>query len=136
MIPVEEQRRAEEDCLSDSATDGDLQVVLRALLAERNALILAKYPRSPADWCERLPTPETYYRGHVSGMRRPNARGWAVGLCPFHNDQQELAVKFVEGTEVWCCLAGCGLGDRIDFHQHLSGGGFESAVLDLLGVPV
>lgn len=136
MIPAEEQRLAEEDGLSDSDAGDDLQVMLEALLAEREALILAKYPRLPADWRERLPTPETYYRGHVSGVGRPNARGWAVGLCPFHDDQQELAVNFAEGRDVWCCLAGCGLGDRIDFHQRLSGRGFESAVLDLLGVPV
>lgn len=114
----------------------DVEADLRARTAKYHAAILAKYPKLPADWHERLPAAETYYRHHVRTLGGPNARGWARGRCPFHGGKRKsLAVHYSGGRGMWACLAGCGMGDMIEFHERVTGHGFELAVLDLLGIP-
>lgn len=128
----------EKDMLSvapPSGMDPHPHKILRAAYLERHAAILAKYPKLPADWRERLPMAETYYRHHVRALGRPNRRGWARGRCPSHGGKRKsFCVNWSDGSSLWLCLAGCGTGDLIDFHKRLTGYGFEMAVLDLLGI--
>lgn len=91
----------------------------------------------PVDWREHLPSPESYYRGRVVALGDPNARGWALGRCPFHDDpKQSLAVDLWDAPDYWACFSCCALGDMVDFHQRLTGKELELAVLDLLRIRV
>jgi len=87
----------------------------------------------PANWKTRLPAPADYYAKHVPGLRR--TEGWAQGHCPFHDDQRaSFSVRLsVDGTGVWKCFAGCGVGDLVAFHMRRTGLGFVEAVQDLIG---
>ena len=89
----------------------------------------------PRDWRERLPESESYYRARVAKLSKPNARGWAQGPCPFHEDQNaSLSVNLREPNGGWRCFAGCGKGDLLAFHQRVTGKAFDHAVADLIGV--
>ena len=91
--------------------------------------------RLPADWRDRLPDPATYYATHVAKLSRPNATGWAQGVCPFHDDHSaSLSVQVADPRGGWRCFAGCGGGDLVGFHMRLRGMDFTSAVRDLIGV--
>ena len=87
----------------------------------------------PDDWRERLPDPHWYFGQRVSKLGRPNENGYATGLCPFHDDHSpSLGVKLSNARGPWCCHAGCGKGDMVEFHQRLTDLGFKAAVRDLL----
>lgn len=90
-------------------------------------------PRLPRNWRDRLPEPTSYY-AHVEKLGRPNASGWAQGLCPFHDDHDaslSVCLAYVRGH--WRCFAGCGHGDMIAFHERRTGLSFVRAVADLIG---
>lgn len=93
--------------------------------------------RIPENWRDRLPDPASYYVAHVAKLTAPNGHGYAVGLCPFHDDHNpSFGVKLTSERGVWCCHAGCGKGDMVAFHQRLTGQDFKGAVRDLLGLGV
>ena len=88
----------------------------------------------PPDWRDRLPNPAIYYAKHVQKLGRPNAGGWAQGICPFHDDHEKsVSVCVAGGHGGWRCFAECGGGDLIDFHRRLRGLSFQAAVRDLIG---
>lgn len=93
--------------------------------------------RIPDNWRDRLPAPASYYAAHVAKLTAPNGHGYALGLCPFHDDHNpSFGVKLTSARGVWCCHAGCGKGDMVEFHQRLTGQDFKGAVRDLLGLGV
>ena len=90
--------------------------------------------RLPGDWRERLPSPTNYYNQHVQKLSKPNAAGWAQGICPFHDDHNKsLSVGVADGHGGWRCFAGCGAGDLVSFHSRLRGLDFVATVRDLIG---
>ena len=90
--------------------------------------------RIPSNWRERLPEPAVYYGQHVLKLGKPNAAGWAQGICQFHDDHnQSLSVCTTGGHGGWRCFAGCGGGDLVTFHSRLRGLDFVAAVRDLIG---
>jgi hypothetical protein len=91
--------------------------------------------RLPANWRAHLPEPATYFAAHVARLSRPNATGWAQGVCPLHDDRNaSLSVNVTHARGGWRCFAGCGSGDLIGFHQRLTGKDFKAAVADLVRV--
>ena len=85
-------------------------------------------------WRERLPDPAAYYGQHVAKLGQHKANGYALGLCPFHDDHSpSFGVKLTDARGHWCCYAGCGKGDMLAFHQRLTGLDFKAAVRDLIG---
>ncbi|MEO5811043.1 MAG: CHC2 zinc finger domain-containing protein [Rhodanobacter sp.] len=101
---------------------------LRALYGSKSA------PRIPDNWRQRLPNPVTYYSQHVAKLGPPKGTGYAVGLCPFHDDHSpSFGVKLTDERGSWCCYAGCGKGDMVAFHQRLTGLDFKAAVRELIG---
>jgi len=69
--------------------------------------------------------------------QKPSTDGWVMALCFSHQDHtQSLAYNRKNGR--WCCFAGCGKGDALDYIMQTSGKGFKEAVFelcDLAGVP-
>jgi hypothetical protein len=51
-----------------------------------------------------------------------------VACCPFHADSN---ASFSVRANRWCCFAGCGKGDSIDFYMKLHGLAFHKAVEEL-----
>lgn len=89
--------------------------------------------RLPGRWRQRLPEPEAYYRQHVPSLGRARDDGWALGLCPFHDDRTpSLSVNLKGRRGGWICFAGCGKGDLIAFHMRRKGLIFREAVRDLV----
>lgn len=99
--------------------------------------ILASVRCLPARWRKRLPDPETYYRQHIARLGAVDERGWATGLCPFHEDHSpSFGAKLTSRHGGWICYAGCGSGDLIEFHMRRTGMRFCEAVRDLVeGTP-
>jgi hypothetical protein len=94
----------------------------------------SKPARIPANWRERLPDPAIYYGAHVAKLGKPNASGYAQGICPFHDDHNKsLSVCITGGHGGWRCFASCGGGDLVGFHQRRTGLDFKAAVRDLIG---
>ena len=97
-----------------------------------------RYARhAPVDrslWAPRLPDPAAYYSARVRGLRRPNSRGFASGLCPFHEDHEpSFSVDLSSGR--FRCFA-CGAhGDMVDFHMRSTGRNFREALEDLGAIP-
>lgn len=91
--------------------------------------------RIPDNWRDRLPDPATYYGQQIAKLSSANGHGYAVGLCPFHDDHSpSFGVKITDVRGHWCCFAGCGKGDMVSFHQRRIGLAFHDAVRDLIGV--
>lgn len=89
--------------------------------------------RLPGRWRQRLPEPDAYYRQHVPSLGRTCGDGWALGLCPFHDDHSpSLSVNLDGRRGGWICFAGCGQGDLVGFHMRLKGLVFREAVRDLV----
>jgi hypothetical protein len=83
---------------------------LRALYGSKPAL------RIPDNWRDRLPDPATYYGQHIAKLGQPKTNGYAVGLCPFHDDHSpSFGVNLTGERGLWCCYAGCGKGDMVAF---------------------
>lgn len=110
----------------------------RTYLASLSALYGGRAAaRIPDNWRDRLPDPASYYGQHVAKLGAPKGNGYAVGLCPFHDDHSpSLGVKLTDPRGPWCCYAGCGKGDMVAFHQRVTDKDFKAAVRDLLGVRV
>lgn len=97
---------------------------LRALYGSSNRL--------PDNWRGRL-DPASYYPRYVQKLTKPNAQGWAQGVCPFHEDRTaSMSVQLVGSRGCWRCFAGCGAGDLVGFEQKRTGAGFKEAVAALL----
>lgn len=60
---------------------------------------------------------------------KPSSSG-AVGLCPFHNDQQSSFGVNVVGN-YWNCFAGCGGGDIVSFWMKFRSCDYSTAVKEL-----
>ena len=90
--------------------------------------------RLPSNWRDRLPEPAIYYAAQVAKLSRPNATGWAQGMCPLHDDHNaSLSVQVGSERGGWRCFAGCGGGDLVGFNMLLRGLDFAAAVRDLIG---
>jgi hypothetical protein len=90
--------------------------------------------RLPANWRDRLPAPDVYYRRHVDGLGTPNAAGWASARCPFHDEANpSFSAQLIDVRGGWRCFANCGAGDLVGFHMRRTGLSFTDAVRELLG---
>jgi hypothetical protein len=89
----------------------------------------------PKDWHNHLPDPASYYARHLNKLGKPSGTGWAVALCPFHDDHHpSLSVKLVSIKGVYHCQA-CGAhGDMVAFHMARTELPFKEAVRDLIGL--
>lgn len=89
--------------------------------------------RLPADWRQRLPDPATYYRGVFERLGKPNAAGWSLVRCPFHDDQTaSLSVQVVDARGGFTCFACGAKGDLLAFHIRRTGLPFGDAVRNLI----
>jgi len=80
---------------------------------------------------ELLPSPALFYRNELRRMGRPNHRGWAHALCPFHPDKHpSLAVNLNTGG-FYCFSCGEKGGDIVDFVMKRDGFSFKVAVQSL-----
>jgi len=79
---------------------------------------------------EKLPDPAAYYRERLK-LGRPNAKGWTVALCPFHDDHDPSLSVNVENGAFRCFACGAKGGDLIDFHKLLTGEDFSTACQSL-----
>jgi len=74
-----------------------------------------------------LPDPGVYYTRELNKLSRPKTDGWTSSPCPFHEDTRpSFAVNLQSGA--WCCFAGCGRGDLVDFQKKRYGQDFKEAV--------
>jgi len=91
----------------------------------------------PKDWHDRLPAPASYYTQHLDKLGKPAANGWAMAICPFHDDHSpSLSVKLGSIKGAYHCHT-CGAhGDMVAFHMARTGYGFKEAVRELLGLEV
>lgn len=88
-------------------------------------------PRLSADTLKSAIDPESYYRTALPGLKgKPNAQGWILALCPFHEDSDpSMSLNLKQGG--FHCF-GCGeKGDLITFHAKLNGLSFREAINDL-----
>jgi hypothetical protein len=107
----------------------------KAMLDSLRALYGDKRPaRIPDNWRDRLPDPAAYYGQHVAKLGQPKANGYALGLCPFHDDHTpSFGVNLTDPRGHWICYAGCGRGDIVAYHQRRTGLDFKAAVRELIG---
>ena len=103
----------------------------RATKSTANALAAASV-RLPDNWRDRLPDPATYYAATLGKLTRTIGSGYAQARCPFHEDGSASLSVNIAGRGGWNCLAGCGSGDLLSFHQRLRRMNFKDSVLDLL----
>lgn len=89
----------------------------------------------PKDWHDRLPDPATYYEQHLDKLGKPAVNGWAMALCPFHDDHTpSLSVKLGGIKGAYHCHT-CGAhGDMVAFHMARTELPFKEAVRDLIGL--
>jgi hypothetical protein len=79
----------------------------------------------------RLPNAKNYYLVHVQQLSEPNAAGWALARCPFHDDHTpSLGVNLTHGGFI-CHGCGTSGGDVLAFHQKKYGLSFKKAVAAL-----
>lgn len=89
----------------------------------------------PMDWRQRLPNPASYYAQHVAKLGSANPKGWAQGLCPFHEDHSpSLGVHVADGGAYRCMACGAKGRDVVAFHMARTGYDFKEAVRDLIGL--
>lgn len=89
----------------------------------------------PKNWHDRLPDPATYYAQHVDKLGKVDGNGWAIALCPFHDDHAlSLSVKLVSIKGAYRCRACEAHGDMVDFHMARTELPFKEAVRDLIGL--
>lgn len=103
----------------------------------RNNVKTHAYPtktrRLPDNWRDRLPDPARYYAGVFERIGKPNASGWALVRCPFHDDKHaSLSVQMIGEWGGFTCFACGAKGDLLAFHMRRSGLAFADAVRDLL----
>lgn len=89
----------------------------------------------PKDWHDRLPDPATYYAQHLDKLNKAAANGWAMALCPFHDDDaSSLSVKLVGTKGAYRCSVCEVHGDMVAFHMARTELPFKEAVRDLIGL--
>ncbi len=92
----------------------------RTLSLTNSKYNLSNYRNQP------LISAEIYYSREIKKLSRPRD-GWAVGLCPLHDDHNpSLAVNLHHGG--WRCLAGCGSGLMVDFQMKKYSQSFKEAI--------
>lgn len=65
---------------------------------------------------DALPDPAVYYSRELRRLTHSSRDGWALALCPFHEDERpSFAVNLQHGG--WCCFAACGRGDLVSFQM-------------------
>ena len=80
-----------------------------------------------------MPDPKAYFAQIFERLTKPNAEGWALAKCCFHEDRApSLGVNVIHG---WFHCHACGEhgGDLLAFHMKRTGKGFVDAVRDLIG---
>lgn len=107
---------------------------LGSAIASDARRILGVEPALPVNWRERLPEPSLYFAEHLVKLEKPDADGFALASCPFHENPSPSFRVMLTGRGLWSCYAGCGQGDMVKFHQLLTGLSFKPAVRDLLGM--
>jgi DNA primase len=66
----------------------------------------------------------------LSPAARPNANGWALVRCVFHEDEHaSLGINLEHGG--WQCHAGCGSGDLVSFAMKYFNCSFRQALIQL-----
>lgn len=74
-------------------------------------------------------SPRAFYEAHITGLKAPDAKGWAeAGLCPFHDDKRpgSFYVNLVTGG-FHCHSCQVGGGDLIEFVMKRDGLTFQEA---------
>lgn len=75
---------------------------------------------------DRLPDVEAFYRGQFQQLKA-SGKGWALTLCPFHDDRRaSFAVHLSKGAFI-CHACGAKGGDLVDFVKLRDGGDFVTA---------
>lgn len=104
------------------------------VLARRCGVHQAR-PSLPQNWRSILPAPADYYCDTLKKVGSPNANGWAMARCPFHDDRhRSLSICLSRPEGHWRCFAGCGYGDLVSFHMLLRNVAFLAAVRELIGL--
>ncbi|MBD8898371.1 CHC2 zinc finger domain-containing protein [Rhodanobacter sp. DHG33] len=89
----------------------------------------------PKDWHSRLPDPAAYYTQHLDKLGDVAANGWAMALCPFHDDyESSLSVKLIGIKGAYRCDTCGNHGDMVAFHMARTELPFKEAVRDLIGL--
>ena len=71
-----------------------------------------------------------YYKTELGQLLKPDRRGWATALCPFHEDTKPSLGIDVH-TGIFNC-PGCGAkGDVISFYKKKHGCDFKTAIIEL-----
>lgn len=71
----------------------------------------------------------SFYQSYIPSLK-VNTNGQAIGLCPFHDDNNpSLSVDLNEG--LWNCHAGCGGGNGIDFYMQVNNVDFPTALREI-----
>ncbi len=93
--------------------------------------------RIPDNWRSRLPDPASYYAVRLDKLGKPDGKGWAPALCPFHDDHHpSLSVHVAEGGAYCCHSCGAKGRDVVAFHMARTGLDFKTAVRELIGMEV
>jgi 5S rRNA maturation endonuclease (ribonuclease M5) len=62
--------------------------------------------------------------------QKPSTDGWVMALCFLHQDHNQ-SFAYNQRNGKWCCFAGCGKGDALDYIMQISGKSFKEAVFEL-----
>ncbi|MDH5637729.1 MAG: CHC2 zinc finger domain-containing protein [Nitrospinota bacterium] len=80
-----------------------------------------------------LPTPASYYPSYLKKIGALNASGWALGLCPFHDDHKPSLALNMKTGGFYCFACGAKGGGIIDFHMKLHGLSFKETMKEIGG---
>jgi len=81
-----------------------------------------------------LPSPADYYPANVQKLGQANTSGWALGLCPFHDDNRPSLSVNLETGAFKCFACGAKGGGIVDFHMKRYGLNFRDTVKEIGGV--
>jgi hypothetical protein len=62
-----------------------------------------------------LPPPKSFFEQEIGHLSRPNAKGWAMGNCPFHTSKSRRSLSVNLETGGWHCFGCDSHGDLISF---------------------
>lgn len=80
---------------------------------------------------KHLPDPAGYYAANVQRLGRANQTGWALGLCPFHDDHNPSLSVNLETGAFACHACGAKGSGVISFHMRLTGLSYREAACEL-----
>lgn len=81
----------------------------------------------------RLPSSEDFYAANVQKLGRANSTGWAIGLCPFHDDHNPSLSLNLESGAFKCFSCGASGSSIVAFHMRLTGSPYKEAAKELEG---